>query len=494
MGKRRVLTLIAVLLLALPTVGLATNGMNLEGYGPIAGGMGGASLAYDNRTAATMNNPATIALMSEGLHLDVALGKLGPSVDATVQTPTGSTLAESSGNAYYMPALGFMVRRGDLGFGLGIFGQGGMGTDYSTSAWLADPSMGANTALTTGLVNRSEVSVGRAITPFTYNISEKLSLGVTADFVWAGMDVQMAMSEAQFQDLANPQSQVAGRASGSLANAFGMMYEPFGGTGIQRLYHAYFDFSNDSDFTGAAKGYGIAAKLGAVYRPLPTLSFGATYHTKTSLSDLEATDAELSMGINVDPGIFQGAPTGNYMDMIVPVSGEITVRDFEWPAMYGAGIAYRPVPRVMLALDVHRIAWSDVMDDFRMTFKADDTPENGGFAGLELDAVLFQGWEDQTVIALGGAVDVTDQFTLRAGFNGAKNPVPSKYLNALFPAIVENHITFGGGYLFGTGSLDMSMAFALETDDTNPGNGTTIPPVKSTHSQFNWMLMYGHRF
>jgi long-chain fatty acid transport protein len=287
---------------------------------------------------------------------------------------------------------------------------------------------------------------------------------------------------------------MAGRASGSLANAFGMMYEPFGGTGIQRLYHAYFDFSNDSDFTGAAKGYGLAAKLGAVYRPLPTLSFGATYHTKTSLSDLEASEAELSMGINVDPGIFQGAPTGNYMDMIVPVSGEITVSDFEWPAMYGVGVAYRPVPRVMLAMDVHRIGWSDVMDDFRMTFQADDTPENGGFAGLELDAVLFQGWEDQTVIAVGGAVGVSDELTLRAGFNGAKNPVPSKYLNALFPAIVENHLTFGAGYLFGTGSLDVSMAFGLETSDTNPGNGSTVPPVESTHSQFNWMLMYGHRF
>ena len=32
-----------------------TNGMNMEGYGPIATSMGGASMAYDNGTAAVIN-------------------------------------------------------------------------------------------------------------------------------------------------------------------------------------------------------------------------------------------------------------------------------------------------------------------------------------------------------------------------------------------------------------------------------------------------------
>ena len=52
----------AILTLLTPTAH-ATNGMNMEGYGPIAAAMGGASMAYDNGTAAMMNNPATIGLM-----------------------------------------------------------------------------------------------------------------------------------------------------------------------------------------------------------------------------------------------------------------------------------------------------------------------------------------------------------------------------------------------------------------------------------------------
>ncbi|MGB2698313.1 MAG: aromatic hydrocarbon degradation protein, partial [Candidatus Zixiibacteriota bacterium] len=131
---------------------LATNGMNLEGYGPVAMGMGGASMAYENGTAAVMNNPATLSLMSQGLRFDIALGMLGPDVDALVATQLGNMNANSSADAFFMPALGLAIKRGSLVYGLGIFAQGGMGTEYSKDSWLADPSMGANTALAQGLV------------------------------------------------------------------------------------------------------------------------------------------------------------------------------------------------------------------------------------------------------------------------------------------------------------------------------------------------------
>jgi long-chain fatty acid transport protein len=290
-------------------------------------------------------------------------------------------------------------------------------------------------------------------------------------------------------------AQEIGTASGSLVTAFGQMYEPFGGTGISQLYHAYFDFSNSSAFTGQAKGYGFAGKIGAVYQVTPELAVGGTYHSKTALGDLETDDAEMSMAVNVDPGIFQGTPTGNYVDMNIPVTGKITVKDFEWPATFGIGAAYKPSAKLMLVMDVKYIQWSDVMEKFNMVFTADNTPENGGFANLELDAAIFQNWEDQTVISVGGAYQVTDPLTVRAGFNTSANPVPDNCLNALFPAIVESHLTLGGGYQFNqTSSVDVSMTLAFETEQTNPGVGTTIPPVTASHSQLNWMVMYSHRF
>jgi long-chain fatty acid transport protein len=53
---------------------------------------------------------------------------------------------------------------------------------------------------------------------------------------------------------------------------------------------ARIDFSNSSDFTGAAKSTGWAAKLGLVYRlPAPGLTLGASYQSKTSLGDMKTS-------------------------------------------------------------------------------------------------------------------------------------------------------------------------------------------------------------
>ena len=51
-------------LLAAP-LAYATNGMNLDAYGALAGGMGGASYAHDSSNSAIMNNPATLGLKKE---------------------------------------------------------------------------------------------------------------------------------------------------------------------------------------------------------------------------------------------------------------------------------------------------------------------------------------------------------------------------------------------------------------------------------------------
>ncbi len=165
------------------TTAYATNGMNMEGYGPVATGMGGASMAYDNGTAAMMNNPATLGLMPEGNRLDVALGFLGPHVKA--EDDAAGETSTSSGNAYYMPALGWVQKSGQMTYGLGVFSQGGMGSEYSADSFLAQKS---------GEKVRTELGVGRVLVPFAYQINKDLSIAATADFVWASLDLKMALN------------------------------------------------------------------------------------------------------------------------------------------------------------------------------------------------------------------------------------------------------------------------------------------------------------
>ena len=377
---------------------------------------------------------------------------------------------------------------------MGVFAQGGMGTDYSSTSFLTAGS---------GEAVRSEVSVGRLVLPVAYDLNENFKIAGSVDFVWAGMDLKMALSGAQFGDFVADLggTQAGGTASGTMVDGLvGMIMagatDPTGPINWTR-----FDFSNDSDFTGEAKGSGFAGKLGIVYTVGSNLTIGATYHSKTSMGDLETSNATISMDANLDNNMLAGTwdpfgtagtPAGTYSAVTIPVTGKITVLDFQWPAIIGYGVSYKVNEELVVGLDVKNIGWSAVMEDFSMSFTADaaqDNPLAAGFAGASLDATFFQKWEDQTVISIGAEYKMGDAVSLRAGFNTASNPVPNAYLNPLFPAIVESHLTFGVGYeLSDASSVNISVVSAPEVTATS-GAG-----VISSHGQTNFQLQYSHSF
>jgi len=420
----------------------ATNGMNMEGYGPIASGMGGASMAYDNGTAAMMNNPATLGLAADGQRLDLALGFLGPNVDVRCDAgPCAGMNAASGGDAYYMPAVGWTRKSGNLTYGVGVFAQGGMGTEFAANSWIG---------MADNLPQRSELGVGRVIAPVAFNVNPNLTIGGSVDFVWAMLDLRMAM----------PAPALAGLITVPPTGALGMALGSLGPTDIARL-----DFSDGNDFTGKAKGYGLAGKLGFTYKINPMLTIGATYHSKTSLGDLETSANGASFAVN---GVGM-------------VSGKIKVRDFQWPETYGLGVAIQATPDLMLALDYKRINWEDVMMNFTMTYSA---------LGDSVTFAMPQNWDDQDVFQLGLAYKATPELTLRAGASLSKNPIPDSTVNYLFPAMVKNHYTVGLGYAIDpTSDVNFSLQHAPEATQTNTAMGFTVD-----HSQTSFQLMYSKRF
>ncbi|OIQ96619.1 47 kDa outer membrane protein precursor [mine drainage metagenome] len=434
----------------------ATNGMDLEGYGPVAAAMGGASFAYDNGAGAMMNNPATLGLMGQGSGIGVALGFLGPDVNASS--------AKSGGDAYYMPAIGYVTRHGALTYGIGVYSQGGMGTEYDASSPMA---------YGTGDKIRSEVGVGRVILPLAYNVNDQLIIGGSLDFVWATMDMKMAASTPQFMAM----------ATGNMSPGFGNMLMNPGSGLISRFGADAFriDFSDNNAFSGKASGSGFAGKLGLVYKLSPSLSVGATYHAKTHLGDM-TTDAN---GASFS-AFKSGTPLGP------AVTGKITIHDFQWPETYGFGLAYQVNENWLVAADYKRIDWSGVMQDFRMTFST-----GSDYA----DFRISQNWNNQNVLMIGASYRMSDTLTLRFGGNFANNPVPDNRVNPLFPAIIKDQYTLGMGYLLTRRSgIDLSLVYAPKVTVTGtqtvnvpysgaPDNATTI-----THSQLNWQLQYGYHF
>lgn len=381
MQRNKLAATLAAVGLVAPSLSMATNGMLMEGYGPIAAGMGGAAMAYDNGTAALANNPATLALMADGSRLDVMLGFVGPDLE------TSMGMGKSEADAFYMPAIGYVKKRGNLVYGAGIYGQGGMGTEYANG-------------------DMAQVGVGRVIFPLAYSVNPRFNIGGSVDVVWAGMDLVADLNADGTKDI---------------------------------------DFKDNSDFTGAAKGYSVAAKLGFTYRLNDALTVGGVYQTAANLPDLKDDDYK--------------------------------VTGFDMPAMLGLGLAWQASERLMLAADVKDVMWGSSMNTVTIY-------QNGMVV-----APFQQDWDDQIVLSLGLAYKFNDAFTGRVGYNHGKNPIPDAFVNYLWPAIMEDHYTAGFGYAFDKQSaLNFGLSYVPEVSVT-ADSGMTID-----HSQVNWQLMYSHTF
>ncbi|MGB5661460.1 MAG: outer membrane protein transport protein, partial [Thermoanaerobaculia bacterium] len=150
-----------------------------------------------------------------------------------------------------------------------------------------------------------------------------------------------------------------------------------------------------------------------------------------------------------------------------------------------------PNDRWILALDIKKNYWDDAIDTITVTGKNPDTPLPPPFNEVVLPFVF--NWKDQWVYALGADYRVNDTLTLRAGYNYGENPVPDDTLNPLFPANVEDHLSFGFSYLAGsiTYEFGIERAFNVSQTNNNPdpqvnpfGPGTTVE-----HSQ--WTAAFG---
>ncbi len=440
---------VAVLVLAALSTqqAYATNGMNLSGYGPEAHAMGGASMAYDNGTAAVMNNPATLGLMNEGHRFDAAIGGLFPAITAKHSTYGN---VDSTSTAFYMPAVGWANKSGQVTYGVGVFSQGGMGTEYGATSFMA---AGSNKPV------RSEVGVGRFIVPIAYQ-ADKFTVGGSIDYVWAGMDLQMAMPAGN-STTPGTMGYLAAHSLLTATGAAASNLQTFMGTATNV---GYFNFSDSSPFTGKAKGTGFAAKIGMTYKVNAQMTVGATYHSQTKLGDLSASGASMSM-------ITSGGTS--------TMTGDVKIINFQWPETYGFGVAFQATDKLMLVADYKRINWSKVMKSMHMNFTT---------TGLVLDVTLPQNWEDQNVYQLGGAYKLNDATTVRAGVNVANNPVPDMYMNALFPAIAKSDVSAGVGYqLNKQSSIDASFSYGLKTTG---GTGSTTVDFGGTSAQF----LYSHRY
>jgi len=408
----------------------ATNGYFAHGYGIRAKGMGGASVAMTEDSMGGANNPATMVWV--GSRLDAGMDVFSPRRDAT-----------RSGAGF--PTLNGSVDSQSKTFLVPEFGYNRMlGSDMSLGV-TAYGNGGLNTNYPQGNFNCG---------------------GGPANMLCGSGNLGVDL----MQLIVAPTLSYKLNAQHSVGASLLLGYQQFKAYGIQAFDNA----PGFPPFTGApgsvsnngySKSHGFGIRLGYLGRLSDSFSVGAAFAPKMNMSRFEKYK-----GLFADNG------------------------DFDIPAHYTLGVAFRPTPELTLALDYQRINYSGVgsVGNPSSVPAPLGSPGGPGF-----------GWKDINVVKLGAQWRANNAWTLRAGYNRGDNPVRSEDVsfNILAPGVMKDHYTAGFSWAMNASDeLSGSLMFAPRQSVTGsslfnavlgPGAGGS-ETVRMRQTAFG--LAWSHKF
>jgi len=295
MSKKLLLMALAVFLV-LPTLAPA-NGLNLNGLGSRAQGMGGAFVGIANDFSAVFWNPAGAAgfrkemfgfyaidlIPSATYRLTSAIPEV-PYVDA--KTKTSHYLGGLA--AYYRPISSRVV------VGLGIGTPSGLGTLWDGEDF-AD--------LSSGVVYDWSSKIGVvSISPLVaVKLSDIVSVGATFNLNYGMFSLKMPAGIV----------------------LVGIPPDPL----------------DLGQYEENMNGWGIGATFGVLVTPSEKLGIGLTVRTPSTVS-------------------FNGTASMSYMSIYELPGNSDLKRKITWPLWIAGGVSFRPVPRLLLSADVHWTQWS----------------------------------------------------------------------------------------------------------------------------------------
>jgi long-chain fatty acid transport protein len=393
----------AAAILAAPPA-LATNGMRMIGFSPTQNAMGGASVGAPLDAATVATNPA--GLLATGLRLDVGMTYFDPTVKYTATGGASGQEQTSDRGPSYIPSIAFSMPFADrFAFGVGLFGAAGMGVDFPADLY--------------GSRTMTSYAQARVTPAVAMRIIPGLSAGLTLNAMYATMEYDVGGTP------------------------------PPNGPGLQPRKSA------------SSLGYG--ATLGLQWSPLPILTVGAAYETKSQFQDFEFDIPAHQIAV---PGVG-----------LVDVPGGTEKLAFDQPSVITVGASVKPLPGLILAADVGLIRWSETNGKNLPKFTTD--PNLTGGTAWNLD------WEDQVVLKVGAELPVFPLVKLRLGYNYGKMPLDTSraFENVAFPAIAEGHFT--GGLMVKVGPVAVSAAavYAPEAKISGGQPLQGLPTYESKMSQ-----------
>ena len=204
--------------------------------------------------------------------------------------------------------------------------------------------------------------------------------------------------------------------------------------------------------------WGFGGSFGLIYKPLPNLNIGLSYTSEMQIAEYE----------------FNGTSP------VPPAGGEgVYTMEMNSPQNIAFGVAYAPMPKLLLEADVKWVNQSAVMDVI------DLTSHNGYVIPLTF------GWDDQIVYAFGAEFQAGKCLKVIGGWSYGATPIGAEDVvyNLGSIAVVEHHISLGvnkswNDHLSSTFSYTRGLHNSVESD--------TVPSaiIEAEFNMFYFQLSY----
>jgi len=220
---------------------------------------------------------------------------------------------------------------------------------------------------------------------------------------------------------------------------------------------------------GHDMSYGFGGTVGVRWQPVDMFSLAAAYTSKMSMSDFS-----------------------NYSDLFAEGGS------FDLPSNWTVGVAFMPTDTLAFMFDVQQINYSDVASVSNPIQNLFDCPIFNQVSGDFQNCLGGRkgagfGWDDMTVYKLGASWKYSDDWTWRAGYSFADQPIPKDQMtfNILAPGVMEEHWTVGFTQQLDSGNeVNLSFMVAPSSKVRGENNFDLSQDVILEMTQYELELSY----
>ena len=205
-------------------------------------------------------------------------------------------------------------------------------------------------------------------------------------------------------------------------------------------------------------GIGFGATVGMQYKPSDKLAFGLSYKLPVSVT-------------------LKGDATMAGAAMVGAATESDVTRKTTLPMWLGAGVSFKPLDKLRLALDVNWTNWKK-LDKIPVEFSDAKWTQYMSVPALKpaFDQNLDLKWEDCLQVRVGAEYMVSEQWSLRVGYMRDPSPAPLETMNILLPQIPYNMFTVGAGYSGAKLSVHAAREIQRGQEQTVPLAATSKMP------------------